>query len=82
MLRWLVIAFLLVISIFPFYYSVLLSLRPLDQVVQNPGALWVGPSEVILDSYRTRARVAPPTAARGSSSSCATARSWRSARWR
>ena len=52
-LRWLVIAFLIVISIFPFYYSVLLSLRPLDQVVQDPGALWVGPSEIILDSYRS-----------------------------
>ena len=52
-LRWLVIAFLLVIAIFPFYYSVLLSLRPLDQVVQDPGALWVGPSEIILDSYRS-----------------------------
>ena len=52
-LRWVVIAFLLVISIFPFYYSVLLSLRPLDRVVQDPGALWVGPSEIILDSYRT-----------------------------
>ena len=52
-LRWLVIAFLLVISLFPFYYTVLLSLRPLDQVVQDPGALWVGPSEIILDSYRS-----------------------------
>jgi len=50
-LRWVVIAFLLVITLFPFYYMVLLSLRPLDEVVQDPGALWVGPSEVILDSY-------------------------------
>jgi len=50
-LRWVVIAFLLVITLFPFYYMVLLSLRPLNEVVQDPGALWVGPSEVILDSY-------------------------------
>ncbi len=50
-LRRVVIAFLLVITLFPFYYMVLLSLRPLNEVVQDPGALWVGPSEVILDSY-------------------------------
>jgi multiple sugar transport system permease protein len=52
-LRWVVIAFLLIVSIFPFYYTVLLSIRALDQVVQNPGALFVGPAEWVFSSYQT-----------------------------
>jgi multiple sugar transport system permease protein len=40
-LRPLVIAALLVLSVFPFYYMVLLSFRPLDALLQDPGALWV-----------------------------------------
>ena len=34
------IAFLLVITLFPFYYMVMLSFRPLDAVLQDPGALF------------------------------------------
>jgi multiple sugar transport system permease protein len=52
-LRWVVIAFLLIVTIFPFYYTVLLSIRSLDEVVQDPGALWVPPTEWVLDSYRS-----------------------------
>ena len=52
-LRWVVIAFLLVITIFPFYYTVMLSIRSLDEVLQDPGALWVPPNEWVLDSYRS-----------------------------
>jgi multiple sugar transport system permease protein len=48
-LRILVIVGLLVVTLFPFYYSVLLSLRPLDAVLQDPGALL--PTEVDLGSY-------------------------------
>ena len=33
---------LLVITLFPFYYMVLLSVRPLDAVLQDPGQLWPG----------------------------------------
>ena len=33
------IVFLLVICLFPFYYMVMLSFRPLDAVLQDPGAL-------------------------------------------
>jgi multiple sugar transport system permease protein len=51
-LRWVVIAILLIASLFPFYYTILLSIRSLDEVLQDPGALWVPPSEIILDSYR------------------------------
>jgi multiple sugar transport system permease protein len=59
-LRVVTILFLLVITVFPFYYMVLLSLRPLDQVLQDPGALWLPPSEVNLDSYAVV--VTPPSA--------------------
>ncbi len=52
-LRWVVIAFLLLITIFPFYYTVMLSVRSLDEVLQDPGALWVPPNEWVLDSYRS-----------------------------
>jgi len=57
-LRVVVIVGLLVGTLFPFYYMVLLSLRPLDRVLQDPGALWVGPSELDLGSYG--AVLAPP----------------------
>jgi multiple sugar transport system permease protein len=50
-LRVVVIVGLLVVTVFPFYYMVLLSFRPLDRVLQDPGALWAGPSEWDLGSY-------------------------------
>jgi multiple sugar transport system permease protein len=50
-LRIVVIVGLLIVTLFPFYYMGLLSLRPLDRVLQDPGALWVGPGEFNLDSY-------------------------------
>jgi multiple sugar transport system permease protein len=59
-LRVVTIVVLLIITIFPFYYMGLLSLRPLDRVLQDPGALWVPPSEVNLGSYGAVA--APPSA--------------------
>jgi multiple sugar transport system permease protein len=59
-LRVVTIVLLLIITVFPFYYMGLLSLRPLDRVLQDPGALWVAPSEVNLDSYGSV--VAPPDA--------------------
>jgi multiple sugar transport system permease protein len=52
-LRVVVIVGLLVVTLFPFYYMVLLSFRPLDRVLQDPGALWVGPAEWDLGSYLT-----------------------------
>jgi multiple sugar transport system permease protein len=39
-LRWVVIAVLVLVTVFPFYYMVLLSLRSLDEVVLRPGRLW------------------------------------------
>jgi multiple sugar transport system permease protein len=50
-LRVVVIVLLLIVTLFPFYYMVLLSFRPLDRVLQEPGALWVTPGELDLGSY-------------------------------
>ena len=52
-LRWVVIVVLLLVTLFPFYYTVMLSIRPLEAVAQDPGALFVPPSEWVLDSYRS-----------------------------
>ncbi len=49
--RPLTIAVLLLITLFPFYYMVLLSFRPLDAVLQNPGALWPSGGEIDLGTY-------------------------------
>jgi multiple sugar transport system permease protein len=51
-LRPVFIALLLVVCLFPFYYMVLLSFRPLDSVLQHPGALWPRSGEVDLGTYR------------------------------
>jgi multiple sugar transport system permease protein len=49
--RWVVIAGLLVITVFPFYYMVLLSFRPLQSLLQDPGALWPSLGEIDLSTY-------------------------------
>jgi len=46
------IVLLLVICLFPFYYMVLLSFRPLDAVLQDPGALWPQLGEIDWGTYR------------------------------
>jgi multiple sugar transport system permease protein len=51
-LRPVFIAFLLVITVFPFYYMVMLSFRPLDAVLQDPGALIPRPGEIDFGTYR------------------------------
>jgi len=52
MLRPLIIVFLLLICLFPFYYMVLLSFRPLDAVLQDPGALWPDLGDIDFGTYR------------------------------
>ncbi|HET6530102.1 MAG TPA: carbohydrate ABC transporter permease [Actinoplanes sp.] len=51
-LRWVVIAILIVVTLFPFYYMLLLSLRPIDEVLQNPGRIWAGPAEWTVTTYK------------------------------
>jgi multiple sugar transport system permease protein len=52
LLRPLVIGVLLVVCLFPFYYMALLSFRPLDAVLQDPGALWPKPGDIDLGTYQ------------------------------
>ena len=58
-LRPAIIVGLLVITVFPFYYMVMLSFRPLGSVLQNPGALWPSWAEINVTTYR---EVLKPTA--------------------
>ncbi|WP_053756822.1 carbohydrate ABC transporter permease [Streptomyces sp. AS58] len=51
-LRWVVIAFLAVITVLPFYYMVLLSLKPIDALLLDPGSLWVSAKDFTLATYR------------------------------
>ena len=50
-LRPVIIVLLLLVCLFPFYYMVLLSFRPLDALLQHPGRLWITPSEIQLSTY-------------------------------
>ena len=50
-LRPVVIVLLLLAAVFPFYYMVVLSFRPLDAVLQDPGALWPKAGEIDLTTY-------------------------------
>jgi multiple sugar transport system permease protein len=51
-LRWLVIAGLVLFTLFPFYYMVLLSFRDLSSLLQAPARLWPTLSELTVDTYR------------------------------
>ncbi|MEU4620905.1 carbohydrate ABC transporter permease [Actinoplanes sp. NPDC023801] len=51
-LRPIVITVLAVITLFPFLYMLLLSVRPIEELLQNPGRLWIEPSEWTLRTYR------------------------------
>jgi multiple sugar transport system permease protein len=49
--RWVVIIGFLIATLVPFYYMVLLSVKPIESLLQNPAALWVKPSEFTLQTY-------------------------------
>ncbi len=51
-LRWVVIAGLLLFTLFPFYYMALLSVRDLTAVVQAPGRLLPALGELTVGTYR------------------------------
>ncbi|GAB3938251.1 carbohydrate ABC transporter permease [Micromonospora vulcania] len=53
-LRWLrrlVIAAFLVVTVFPFYYMLVLSVRPIERLLLDPGSLVVGFGELTVDTY-------------------------------
>jgi multiple sugar transport system permease protein len=52
------IAFFVLITVFPFYYMVLLSVREISQVIESPGSILPGLGELSTDAYE---RVLKPT---------------------
>jgi multiple sugar transport system permease protein len=61
-LRPLGIAFFVIISVFPFYYMVLLSMREISEVIQSPGSIFVSLSELSGAAYE---RVLKPAGSGG-----------------
>jgi multiple sugar transport system permease protein len=51
-LRWVVIAGLVAVTVFPFWYMIMLSVRPVDRVLRDPGRVWVSTEELTVDTYR------------------------------
>lgn len=49
--RWVVIAFLALITLVPFYYMIMLSLKSIDSLLLNPGSLWVSAKEFTTATY-------------------------------
>jgi multiple sugar transport system permease protein len=49
-LWWVTLAFFLVVTVFPFYYMVLLSFRPIEDLIRDPGSLGLG--ELTVSAYR------------------------------
>lgn len=50
-LRPLGIAFFVAITLFPFYYMVLLSMRDISEVIESPGQIFVGLGDLSLSAY-------------------------------
>ncbi|MBQ1124603.1 carbohydrate ABC transporter permease [Streptomyces smyrnaeus] len=50
-LRRVVIAFLALITLLPFCYMLLLSVKPIDALLLNPGQLWVSAEDFTLSTY-------------------------------
>jgi len=50
-LRPLGIAFFVLVTVFPFYYMVLLSMRDVSEVIESPGSIIVGLGELSTDAY-------------------------------
>jgi multiple sugar transport system permease protein len=51
-LRVLTIVFLVLITLVPFWYMVVLSLKPIQQVLLDPGRIWVTTGELTAGAYR------------------------------
>ncbi len=52
-LRWLLIAVLLLACLFPFYYMVVLSFVPIEALLLDPGRIWVSGAQLTTETYRT-----------------------------
>jgi multiple sugar transport system permease protein len=51
-LRWVVIAFLALITLLPFSYMLMLSVKPIDALLLDPGRLWVSAQEFTVSTYQ------------------------------
>jgi multiple sugar transport system permease protein len=49
--RWVVIIGFLIATLVPFYYMLLLSVKPIEALLQDPGSMIVSPSEFTLQTY-------------------------------
>jgi multiple sugar transport system permease protein len=61
-LRWVVIAFFMVATLLPFYYMLMLSVRPIEDLLRDPSALFVSFGELTFSTYE---RVLTPTGSGG-----------------
>lgn len=52
-LRWVVIAVLLLVTVFPFYYMVTLSVRDIGSLIADPARVWPNLSEISFETYRS-----------------------------
>jgi multiple sugar transport system permease protein len=50
--RVLTIAFLVLITVVPFWYMIVLSVKPIEQVLLDPGRIWVTGGELTAGAYR------------------------------
>jgi len=49
--RWVVIIAFLIAVLVPFYYMLLLSVKPIESLLENPASMIVKPSEFTLQTY-------------------------------
>ncbi|WP_226346334.1 carbohydrate ABC transporter permease [Agilicoccus flavus] len=50
-LKWVTIAFFLFITVFPFYYMLMLSFTPISELLRNPWRIWPDLSTLTVDTY-------------------------------
>ena len=49
--RWVLIGLFLLAVLFPFYYMFLLSVKPIESLLRNPGSLWIDIQDFTLATY-------------------------------
>jgi len=52
-LRWVLIAAIVLITVFPFYYMVVLSVVPIESLLLAPGRIWLAGQQLTVDTYRS-----------------------------
>ena len=52
-LRWVLIAAIVLVTVFPFYYMVVLSVVPIESLLLAPGRIWLAGQQLTVDTYRS-----------------------------